>query len=292
MNNGLNSSVKFDVTLLPGSNPFTITGTNAVGSNTKSCALILKSIQAPPAEVPPTVTILTPSANPHISTTSTFVVVAEVMNVTLANQITVKTLAGTNVPFTFNLSTHAVTFTANLLNGSNYYNVTATNSAGTASDNTTINYVATIPSSNPAPVTPDIINNNQATISPVIIILISPAAASSASSNQTLPVSMTVNGINASNEIRVRVNGTLLSNFAYNNSTHLLTFNANLTVGEILLKFVHKIRVELQHKCLQLLMLHRFKSPHPKHLKRLQPKPTHPKRHQRERLHPKILRRQ
>ena len=231
LNNGLNSSVKFDVTLLPGSNPFTITGTNAVGSNTKSCALILKSIQAPPAEVRPTVTILTPSANPHISTTSTFVVVAEVMNVTLANQITVKTLAGTNVPFTFNLSTHAVTFTANLLNGSNYYNVTATNSAGTASDNTTINYVATIPSSNPAPVTPDIINNNQATISPVIIILISPAAASSASSNQTLPVSMTVNGINASNEIRVRVNGALLSNFAYNNSTHLLTFNANLTVG-------------------------------------------------------------
>ena len=27
------------------------------------------------------------------------------------------------------------------------------------------------------------------------------------------------------------MNGALLSNFAYNNSTHLLTFNANLTVG-------------------------------------------------------------
>lgn len=143
VNMGPYAQISFAVTLNPGSNPFTITGTNAGGTNSKSCDINFK-VTAPPASPPPVVNITVPSANPYNTTVASCPVTAQVLNVTAANQIVVRK-GNQNVTFNYNASANLVTFTASLLPGSNVYSVTATNAVGTASDNTTIIY--TVPTS-------------------------------------------------------------------------------------------------------------------------------------------------
>jgi hypothetical protein len=143
VNMGSYAQVSFPVILNAGVNPFSITGTNAGGTNTKSCEITYKVTTAP-VVVPPVVNITVPSANPYNTSVTPCGVTAQVLNVTLANQITV-TGGNHTIPFNFNAATHLVTFSANLVSGANVFTVTATNSAGSASDNTTIVYALTVP---------------------------------------------------------------------------------------------------------------------------------------------------
>jgi hypothetical protein len=138
---GANATVTFPVVLQSGANNFTVTGTNTAGTDAKSCTITYKP-QSTNTDPPPTVDITTPNQNPYSTTVAAQTINATVMNVTAQNQITV-TKGGMGVPFSFNASTHVVTFNVTLSSGQNVYTVTATNNAGTASDNTTLNLSVT-----------------------------------------------------------------------------------------------------------------------------------------------------
>ncbi len=243
LNNSLTNSWNYNMTshvlnlttnLNVGNNVLTVTAANANGSDTKSTTVIYSA----PSVAPPVVNITIPSTNPFASTVSPVMVTAEVLNVTQANQITVKTLTGQDVPFSFNPGSHLVTFTANLVSGANYYNVTATNSAGTASDNTTIKYIGTASGTNAdSPANPQNNpgggrgNTSNANANQVSIVLVNPSSATSNTSSQEMTITMNVNGVNASNEISVRVNGMHVMNFNFNSSTHVLSFTASFVGG-------------------------------------------------------------
>ncbi len=130
--------VSFPVVLVSGNNPFSISATNAFGSDAENCVITYKPQQSGP---PPTVNITTPATNPFVSPMPTGQVIATVMNVTTSNQITV-TRGNTNVAFTFDPNTHVVSFTHALVAGDNTYVITATNAYGTANDQVTIKFVS------------------------------------------------------------------------------------------------------------------------------------------------------
>lgn len=129
----------YNTTLVQGTTVFKVTAANANGSDMDQTAVVYKV--ATPAVLPPVVDIITPNTNPYITSVAAQTVIATVLNCTQQNQITVTKLGGVAVPFTFNPTTNKVTFNVTLVPGANQYTVTATNTAGTASDQVTLKFV-------------------------------------------------------------------------------------------------------------------------------------------------------
>ncbi|MGL4595908.1 MAG: hypothetical protein ACRCYO_00175 [Bacteroidia bacterium] len=250
--------VSFPVVLVSGNNPFSISATNAFGSDAKNCVITYKPTQSGP---PPTVNITTPATNPFVSPMPTGQVVATVMNVTTANQITVKR-GNTNVAFTFDPNTHLVSFTHALVAGDNTYVITATNAYGTANDQVTIKFVSpsggngngsggasesnggSRPGGNSTSGNgsggasesnggsrPGGGNNGPMPSADPMINFVSPAGNTHTTNNSSLPVTMQVLNIASSADIRVKINGVLTNNFSYNAATKTLTFTATLVSG-------------------------------------------------------------
>jgi large repetitive protein len=154
-NGGGGASISFPVTLNPGNNNISITGTNAAGSNNKTCVITYKVTTQ---VVPPDVDITRPNTNPATANAQTMTLEANVFNVNSQSEITVTFNNATVTNFTYNMNTHVLTYPATFVNGSNVFTVTATNANGTDSESTTINWyilvppptvVITTPSSNP-----------------------------------------------------------------------------------------------------------------------------------------------
>jgi large repetitive protein len=206
------ASITFSVaTLNPNSNPFSITGTNAAGTNTKTCDIIYKPSSPPPAPAP-VVNITNPATNPYTALSPTMTLYANVLNVASQSEITVSWNNANVTNFAYNASTHVVSYNANLNNGSNVWVVTAANANGSDSKNTTINY-------NPTPVPPPVVN------------ITSPAMNPHTTTTATQAVTATV--LNVSGSSNIHVTGPAGSvNFNYNSSTHVVTFTANLVNGD------------------------------------------------------------
>ena len=257
--------VTITATLTSGNNVFTVTGTNSVGSDSKSTTI---AYTPAPVVQPPVVNITTPSANPFITSTPQQTVIATVLNVTSASQITVKRLNGTDVTFNYNGGANTVTFSDNCVPGANVYTVTATNSAGSANDATTIKVVNTNPGggaqdpgnnnssptptqqpgnsrpgqttleppsnpSNPPPPNP---TNPSPTPTPTpsdpVITLVTPSSNNYNSPSQQLAVTMQVTGITSASQFGVKVNGVrMMSGINFNAQTGTVTFTANLNQG-------------------------------------------------------------
>ena len=261
---GANATVSFPVSLVSGNNPFTVSATNSVGSDSKACMIVYKP--SGPAVVPPTVNFTYPATTPHTVTSSQQTFTATVMNVDQQSQITVVKAPNTSVPFSFNPTTHVVTFTQNLTLGSTQFTVTGTNTAGTASDNVTVNYNTTTPgnggsstigggSSNaPGGNTPG--NGGSSTIGggsptvgsggdqgrpdptpptgpPPTIDLHVPSSSPVTIGATTLNVVMIVNNVTSTSQITVKVNQVVqTSGISYNATTHQLAFTATLVSGQ------------------------------------------------------------
>jgi hypothetical protein len=210
VNQGTYASVSFNVTLNPGLNPFTITGTNAAGSNSKSCEVNYKVTSTTP---PPSVTITNPSSNPYTSNTQAMMLNATVLNVNGQNEITVAFNNANVSNFNYNASTHVVTYAASLNNGNNTWTVSAANSNGSDSKSTTIIY-------NPAPVV----------VPPVVNITI-PATSPYVTNNNQQGVTAQVLNVTAASQIVVRDDLNATVNFNYNPTTHLVTFQPVLRRG-------------------------------------------------------------
>ncbi len=242
-------------TLNVGSNVFTVTASNSNGSDSKSTTINYSPM---PAVQPPVVTITTPSSNPFITNNQGVAVVATVLNVTQSSQITVTTLTGAGISFQFNANTHLVTFTPTLVAGANQFTVTATNTAGTASDNTTIKLVSTSTGTTtggttggsttttapggtrpgtttgnvpPPPPPPPPAGGGSGSTGSVTVTILDPPNANVTTTSSAITVTARFTAVATTGEITVLVNNAQQTGLSYSPITGNLTFTANLVSG-------------------------------------------------------------
>ncbi len=203
--NQATSQLSFPVTLQPGNNTFSITASNGYGKDVASCSINYKVIQPKP----PVVTITNPGTNPYTSAVPTQNFTATVLNVNSQNEITVKYNNQVVTNWAYDMNTKVLNFNnASLNTGSNVFAVTATNAAGTDSKNTTVIY---------RPVTNPVV--------PPVVTITSPNSNPYTSAVATQNFVATVLNVNSQNEITVKFNNQVVTNWSYNMTSKVLNYN-------------------------------------------------------------------
>lgn len=198
------------LTLIEGTNTVTVTGTNTFGSDSKTATIVYTK---PQVLAPPVVTYVNPSVDPYTTQNQSYNVVATVTNVTQSSGIKVS-LNGTNLTnFVFSPTTTKVTFQASLIEGANVIIITGTNTAGVDAENQTIIY------------------NKPATVVPPVVTYVTPSVDPFTSTSQSYNVAATVTNVTQSSGIKVSLNGSNITNFIFNPSTTMVSFNASLLEG-------------------------------------------------------------
>lgn len=214
-----NGSVTFVANLNLGNNTISISGTNAVGNDSKTVSVLYKKIvdggTGTTLQQKPVVTFINPGQQSSLSSNEVQNVSASVTNVTSASQITVL-VNGTNLSnFTYNNGN--VSFATNLILGNNTIVVTGTNAVGNDSKSISILYKKVA----------DVGTGTTLQQKPVVTF-VSPALSSSLSSTETQNISATVTNVTSS-QVAVLVNGSPVTNFNYSNGN--VGFTANLNLG-------------------------------------------------------------
>ena len=208
------SSEMMDFTsgLVPGANIFEITATNNDGQDQKSTTIVYKE---PNPTVPPVVTITNPLANPYSVTTATTPIAATVLNVDGLQNIVVRVNGAVVTGATYNASTKQLNYVMNLVHGSNTLDITATNSAGQASDSRVVMY-----------------RREQIPVPPVVTF-INPASPGTTVNVAGITVKATVQYVNEANQVVVLQNGMVVvpSMWNFNPSTKEVTLNTTLNAG-------------------------------------------------------------
>jgi len=204
--------MEFTSGLVTGANIFEITATNTAGQDVKSTTIIYRE---PNPAVPPVVTITNPMMNPYSVTSITVPITATVLNVEGPQNIQVVVNGAPVTAFTYNTATKQLTFTMNVGPGSNTLVVTATNTAGQASDSKVIVY-----------------RREQLPVPP-FVTFVNPAAPGTVVSVAGLAVKATVQNVNEASQIVVSQNGQIVSPslWNFNAGTKEVTMNAILNTG-------------------------------------------------------------
>ena len=205
--NPSNHQLNASLTLVPGKNVITITGTNSVGTDSETTSIIYRELNN---GNPPVVTIVNPSVDPLQTNNANVNVTATVLNVTGRNNINVSINGRTTN--NFNFSNNTVTLTAGLVIGNNIVSVRGVNQYGQDRDETNIIY--------------NVVNNAQ----PPIVNIFNPANGS-VFSTPGINVNGQVQYVNSKNNITVRINGQATNNFSFNSGTKAVSFSANLVPG-------------------------------------------------------------
>ena len=126
-----------NLSLIQGANTLQVAATNADGSDSKQTVLIY---QPAPIVLLPEVNFVQPQSPGQVVAVANYNMLATVLHVTAANQITVS-LNGQQMPssaWSFNANSHTVSMNTVLATGNNVFVVTGTNAAGTDNATTTI----------------------------------------------------------------------------------------------------------------------------------------------------------
>jgi len=202
----------FTTGLVPGANTIEITGTNAAGQDVESTTIIYRE---PNPTLPPVVTITNPIANPHTVNMASTPIAATVLNVDGAQNIQVTVNGNTFGGFTYNAVTKQLTLVMNLVQGSNSVVITATNSAGTASDTRTIVY------------------RKEVIVQPPLVTFIQPSAPATGVNTAGYTMKAHVANVDLASQLVVSQNGQAVSANLWNfdAGTKDITFNTNLAIG-------------------------------------------------------------
>ena len=199
-----------------GSNTIIVTATNLAGNDAKT--QLIERKQSERCLLSPVVKILVPSVNPFNTFNAAENVRAEVLNVTGASSIQVTNQSGQLVNFTYDVTSHYINFTANLIAGSNLFKVKATNSVDAVTETATIIYTKIVTSTQ----TPIKVNK------PVVSFTV-PSQVNNVLLAPTQSVSATVTNVNDISGVSVQVNGQASTSFAFNNG--VVTFVLNCNIG-------------------------------------------------------------
>lgn len=197
------SFVANNVSLNNGNNNIVITGSNSSGTAQDTRVITYT------APKPPGVNITSPSANPFNTSSNRVTINATIDNVLSSRDVTFTVNGRQMTNFTFS----GRNFTASnvpLNNGQNVFQVTGRNTAGQASDNTTVIYTPMLPR-------------------PTVTIT-APSGNPATSSLSVANVTATVTNVPDRSGISVTVNGRSVTNFLYNGTTVNVT-NLVLALG-------------------------------------------------------------
>ena len=207
-----NRTVNFSTGLISGANNIEITGTNAYGQDVASTTIIYKRQNVTLA---PIVEITNPSATSSVSNQQSFLLEANILNISNANQISM-TINGNSVGgFVFNSVSHILSYNGNLNNGLNTVIITATNSAGTASDNAFITY------------------RPQEVIEPPLVSFIKPAGVGTTVNAPGYTIEAKVLHVNSKNGITLKFNGQTINPayYNFNLANKTVTYASTVTLG-------------------------------------------------------------
>lgn len=209
--------VVFNTSLEVGANIFEITGTNEAGQASASTTIIYKTFDT---YNPPEVTITNPAPNPFTTFNDHYNVIAQVLNVSGKQNITVKRNGTIVNNFLYNAATKTVQFNMQLNEGNNVVEITGTNNYGQDSDSKTIIY------KKPDVPKPPTVNITTPNTSPYTTYV----------SNSTVVAKLT--NIQSKQQVSVRVNNVLvpLSQYSWNPSTEEITLNKNMVLGNNIIK--------------------------------------------------------
>ncbi len=202
----------FNASLVPGANTIQITGTNQYGQDVATTAIIYRRTSV---IKPPMVNIINPVQNPYTTVQSSRQIQATVLNVSGSQNISVS-VNGNSIPgFSYSSVTKQVVFTANLTEGNNTVEVSASNNAGSDSDNTTIIY------------------NKEEVIEPPLVTFTNPPSSGYIVTNPSFQMVAEVENVTSKNDIEVRFNGSLINSslFTYIPQTKEVKYNVSLTGG-------------------------------------------------------------
>lgn len=200
------------VVLAEGNNIFEITGSNQDGTSVATTILVYKrgnDCQQP------IVAIKQPLRSPEYTSNSRYTLIGNVYNVTSKNQIqlTVNNRSFTN--FTYNTADQTITATLSLLEGSNNVIVKVTNDCGTASE--TENIIYTQPKEDEK--------------FPPTVSFVSPYQSNTTVSNEAYEFIASTSYITNKSQVSVRLNGSLLNTFDFDQSSQQIKFRTNLIEG-------------------------------------------------------------
>lgn len=208
--NPTTTTLTFPVSLIEGANVIVVTGTNTVGSDTKSRTIMYRK---PQTVIPPVVTFQDPIQNPLTVFNQSYEVRARVQHVASAQNIQLKINGVVSTNFVYSNSSELMTFSTSLVVGANMIEITATNSAGQDIETTTI--ILRLPDP----------------MLPPVVTITNPIANPSSSTQPAMPITATVLNVDGPQNIQVLVNGTSYTGFSFNTSTKQLTFTMNLNEG-------------------------------------------------------------
>jgi large repetitive protein len=204
------NGVTATLNLIEGSNVVVVTGTNNDGTDSKQTVIIYRK---PVTVQPPVVTFSAPNMDPFTTDQPNYTIVATVLNVADQTGVNVN-VNGSNVTnFTFNASNAMVTLPLTLIEGANVITITGTNTAGVDSEPQTIIY------RKPAPVQPPVVSFIDPAVNPTTVF------------NQTYDVKARVRFVASAQQIVLRINGQVSTNFTYSASSELMNFTTGLVAG-------------------------------------------------------------
>lgn len=209
--------VTVPVALHPGMNNITVTGTNSVGSNSKSCSVELK-VTTPP----PTVTITNPASSPFTTTNPAFTLNATVLNVNSQNEITVTRNNTTVSGWTYNMSSHALVLPTTLTDLSTTFVVAASNANGSDSKSQIVIWrnTSTTNTNTTTPCDAPVVHFHQPTDNPHI------------QSSNVANITALIDNVSSASEITVKRQLTMTPvPFNFNPTTHMVTVTDNITPG-------------------------------------------------------------
>lgn len=196
-----------NVTLNQGNNVFTIKGTNNDGSDMQSTTIIYVPVVVPCSS--PVITMVAPATTSETVVAASYTVSANILNAT-QNQISFKH-NGANKAFNYNATTHQLTATITLTDGSNSFEISAGNNCGTENANFTVTY--------------------NRPLQPPVVTITAPASNPYTSATATCAIAATVQHVGGASDITFKLNGVPSTAFAYNATTDVLTANVNLVSG-------------------------------------------------------------
>jgi len=215
-------ALNLPLTLVNGSNTVQITGTNSDGSDSKTRLIKYKKAVA---LNPPTVVFTNPNVTPASTSSSTFNVLATTTNISANSQI-VFTQNGTVInSSSYNFANNTVSYQANLVAGANLFQITVTNSAGTDTKNTVIEYNQI---------------NNPCTAPTVGYVAPVPNSTVTAANHD---IEAQINNYIAGTSVELTLNGVLQGAMTFNTTTQIAKRNVTLNPG------TNSLEIKVSNNC-------------------------------------------
>lgn len=202
--------VNASLNLIEGTNTVTVTGTNEVGSDSKTVEIIYRK---PQSQQPPIVDFVNPGVDPYYTSVSTISIRATALHVARKSDLTVKVNGNIISGFSFNAGTKEIFFNTNLLIGANIVEITGVNEAGMDQESTTIIYTR--------PETPQ----------PPIVTFIDPDTDPITVYTSNYNVEAKVEHVASAADITLKINGVVTGLFTYSTSSDIMNFSTSLVEG-------------------------------------------------------------